>query len=118
MIVTIFYIKNITAYLSSRLRLVSRKVKLEELRQEMIVTVMCLLSIMTNIGQLASAIIGTGGDTAVLYTFSNRLLLSMTVIALVLPGKRGLKALKDVFSEKFSKLVTGRFASNRSIDNL
>jgi len=114
MIIFIFYLKEITDSFCSRFNLKSRKVKPEELRQELIVAVLALLLTFADIAQLGSALSGTGRQTAPYYDDACRILLSTIIIALVLPGKSGLQALKDALSEKIIKLAANRVNSYRN----
>ncbi|WP_444994122.1 hypothetical protein [Aliikangiella sp. IMCC44359] len=112
MILSIYFIENITSILSIRFNLKVQKVKPEELKQELVIAIAFLLAVFLHVLQLASALYGTGGDTAEIYDQGNRLLFSVIIIAFILPGRRGLKALKDALSEKTVNLFSGRASSN------
>jgi len=117
LLLTVVYAKPISDYLANKLHLKPHKATAQELRQESIVMVLCLLSISTDIGQLGSALAGYGRITGEYYDHLNRLFYSILVLTLVTPGKSGLKALMDALNEKITYLVTGRNHSNRHIDS-
>lgn len=112
-----FYASTLTEFVSNQFKLNKQTVTKSELQQEFIICVLCLISIFTNIGQLGSALAGTGRVTGEYYDHINRLLLSLSVIVLITPGKKGLTLLKDLMHEKAIALVARRNASHRSVDN-
>jgi len=118
LLLTVVYAKPISDYIAHKLHLKSTQVTAQELRQESIIIVLSLLSIFTDVGQLGSALAGYGRITGEYYNHFNRLAFSLVVLALVAPGKSGLKALVDALNEKITDLVTNRNNSNRHIDTL
>lgn|GEM_PF-3149042 len=116
MILFINYLDQTTAYFAIKMRIVPQGLKTEELRQESVVTGVAIVLIVVDIGQLGSALAGYGRATSQYYDDICRLMLSVAVIALVVPGFSGLKALKDAFSEKMVSMGIGRFNSHQYRD--
>ncbi|MET1253826.1 hypothetical protein [Aliikangiella maris] len=115
-IFSIYYAKPLTLYCARQFNLKANSPSRDELHQELIIAVLAFIALCSNIFQLASALSGYGFETAEIYTLINRLTLGMTVIALIIPGKKGLMSFKDLFSEKNADLASDRINSNQSVD--
>jgi len=118
LLLTAVYAEPISNYIADKFKLKRTQVTAQELRQESIIIVLSLLSIFTDVGQLGSALAGYGRITGEYYDHFNRLAFGLVVLALITPGKSGLKALVDALNEKITDLVTNRNNSNRHINTL
>lgn len=116
LLLAVFYAEPISNYIAKKYNFKKQKITKKELQQELIVCALCLLSIFTDIGQLGSALAGTGRITGEYYDHANRLLLSLSVIVLIAPGKKGLLIIRELVNEKVAALVARRHASHRSIN--
>lgn len=112
LILLVYYIEPVHLYICSVFKVAPKKIDSKELQQEKTFAIICLLLLMSELAQLASALYGTGRTTAGIYDHTWQLLVTVAVLVLVLPGKTGLTALKDAFNEKVTGLVSHRANSN------
>lgn len=116
-IISIVFVDDIKFWLAKRFQLGFTRVTKDELNQELVITVLSFIMVFAHIAQLGSALAGLGRATAEAYDMINRLGFGVMVIALILPGKLGLTALKDAVSEKIADMVGRRPDRNADFDS-
>jgi len=92
----ICFIEPITNFVARLLNIENTTIAVRSERvQEFFVIFSCVACVFINIVQLGSALLGYGRETAGYYDFFNRLFLSMAVLALITPAKKGFGRLRD-----------------------